>query len=256
MSPSRIALMRGPSSHANGAAPFLSTTPSAPSSPSTSSASAPVGRVGLNPPRKSPVSVCWWQLRIRSFCPRRSARSWHTDVLPQPVSPTKRAGSLWFMHASTSENSRRIAGVHAIASDSCAASEASCFADLASAAATALEADFSASSALFAARAAASSSLSLRAPSSAAAYMFSSSRGGVLSTLASTVFIASRSSSDLSRSPKTRKPSAASSSYPLLCLFAHLNKSRAVMKPSLPANALDACLRRCSSRMTSTSFAQ
>mmetsp|Transcript_9956 Transcript_9956/g.45499 ORF Transcript_9956/g.45499 Transcript_9956/m.45499 type:complete len:213 (-) Transcript_9956:1729-2367(-) len=212
MSPSRIALMRGPSSHANGAAAFLSTIPPSASSSSLSSVSAPVGRVGRNPPRKSPVSVCWWQFRIRSFCPRSSARSWHTEVFPQPVSPTKSAGSLWFMHASTSENSRHIAGVHAIASDSCAASVASCLADLASAAAAAFDADFSAASALFAASAAASSSLVFSAASSAAAYMFSSSKGGVLSTLASTVLMASRSSSDLSLSPKTRKPSAASSS--------------------------------------------
>ncbi len=50
--------------------------------------------VGRKPPRKSDTSVCWLQLMMCSRCPRSAAAIWHTVVLPVPVSPTSRHGSL------------------------------------------------------------------------------------------------------------------------------------------------------------------
>jgi hypothetical protein len=38
--------------------------------------------------------VCWLQLMMCRRCPAMSAAIWHTVVLPVPVSPTSRAGSL------------------------------------------------------------------------------------------------------------------------------------------------------------------
>jgi hypothetical protein len=86
-----------------------------------------------------------------------------------PVSPTNSAGSLWCRHASTREKSRRMPGVHAIASARVLASVASCALARASAAADAVVALEASVAAVVAAAAAASSNRALRASSSAAA---------------------------------------------------------------------------------------
>mmetsp|Transcript_1980 Transcript_1980/g.7870 ORF Transcript_1980/g.7870 Transcript_1980/m.7870 type:complete len:219 (-) Transcript_1980:4087-4743(-) len=218
MSPSRMACTKGPSSQANGTESLVAL--------SASSASLSL-RAGRNPPRKSPVSVCWWQLRMRSFCPLNSARSWHTEVLPHPVSPTSNAGSLCSRQLSTSENNRRAAGVHAIAEESADASAASRRATRADTSASVsffgppffafLRASRSAASAVASALVAASVSLFVKLASSAEAYKTEASK--VSSRLLSTFKIftsvslsASRSSSDLKRSPKVLNPSRANSS--------------------------------------------
>mmetsp|Transcript_8084 Transcript_8084/g.34366 ORF Transcript_8084/g.34366 Transcript_8084/m.34366 type:complete len:221 (-) Transcript_8084:1495-2157(-) len=220
MSPSRMACTKGPSSQANGTESLVA-----------SSASLSL-RAGRNPPRKSPVSVCWWQLRMRSFCPLNSARSWHTEVLPHPVSPTSNAGSLCSRQLSTSENNRRAAGVHAIAAESADASAASRRATRADTSASVsffvfpltdvfpafLRASRSAASAVASALVAASVSLCVKLASSAEAYKTENAKVSSLRELStfkiftSVSLSASRSSSDLKRSPKVLNPSRANSS--------------------------------------------
>ena len=150
----------------------------------------------------------------------------------------------------TRENKRFAAGVHAIASDNAAASSASRRACDASAFASGLVALTSASFAEAFAPAAASCSLNLSASPSAATYIFVSlntEKSLTFKTSIKVCFKASLSSSDRTRSPKTRNPSWASSSYPLDFRFAHRKRSLAVTKPSFPANARDAARRRCKS---------
>lgn len=48
--------------------------------------------VGLNPPRKSAVSVCWLQFKMCRRWPLMSASSWHTVVLPARGGRMGRAG--------------------------------------------------------------------------------------------------------------------------------------------------------------------
>mmetsp|Transcript_2419 Transcript_2419/g.9383 ORF Transcript_2419/g.9383 Transcript_2419/m.9383 type:complete len:340 (+) Transcript_2419:13741-14760(+) len=265
ISPCFIANTKGPSSHANGSlfwfwvsfsVSFSSLSSSIPLSPPTNCSPALL-RVGRNPPRKSPVSVCWWQFRIRSFWPRSRLSNCTMDVFPHPVSPTRSAGSSCSKQVSTRENKRFAAGVQAIASDNAAASSASRRACDASAFASGLVALTSASFAEAFAPAAASCSLNLSASPSAATYIFVSldtEKSLTFKTSIKVCFKASLSSSDRTRSPKTRNPSWASSSYPLDFRFAHRKRSLAVTKPSFPANARDAARRRCKSRITSTIF--
>ena len=208
-----MAWTKGPSSQANGT-----------SAVAVASSASFLERAGRNPPRKSPVSVCWWQLRMRSFCPLSSARSWHTEVLPHPVSPTSNAGSLCSRQLSTSENNRRAAGVHAIAAASDDASSASRRAERAESSASesfsplsflTRRASRSAASAVASALRLASFNLFVKLASSAEAYIADASNDAFEETFkifTSVSLSASRSSSERRRSPKVLNPSRANSS--------------------------------------------
>ena len=163
---------------------------------------------------------------MRSFCPLSSARSWHTEVLPHPVSPTSNAGSLCSRQLSTSENNRRAAGVHAIAAASDDASSASRRAERAESSASfspsplslsflTRRASRSAASAVASALRLASFSLFVKLTSSAEAYIADASNDAFEETFkifTSVSLSASRSSSERRRSPKVLNPSRANSS--------------------------------------------
>lgn len=53
-------------------------------------------------PMKSEVSVFWWQLMLKSGWLLRAAKTWHKEVFPQPVSPTRSTGSRFYRHLCTS----------------------------------------------------------------------------------------------------------------------------------------------------------
>lgn len=64
--------------------------------------------MGRYPPKKSAVSVCWLQLMTMSVWPRTCAATWHTVVLPVPVSPTSSTGSPAAMALSSKTYMRRM----------------------------------------------------------------------------------------------------------------------------------------------------
>ncbi len=63
-----------------------------------------------------------------------------------------------------------------------------------------------------------------------------------LSSFSNTARTVSRSAAERRRSPSSRKPSSARAWYPTPPRPAHLNRSRGVMKPCLPAKTLLTCL--------------
>mmetsp|Transcript_10642 Transcript_10642/g.23639 ORF Transcript_10642/g.23639 Transcript_10642/m.23639 type:complete len:232 (+) Transcript_10642:346-1041(+) len=72
-------------------------------------------RTGRKPPRRSEVSVVAWQFTTRSALFLKCAISCTTVVFPQPVSPTRRTGSLLSMQRRTNVNNRSKDFVGAIA---------------------------------------------------------------------------------------------------------------------------------------------
>ena len=66
-----------------------------------------VREAGLKPPRRSAESDSWFMLTTFSLRPVFSAKNWTEVVLPTPVSPTRRTGSLLVTALATA--SRRMA---------------------------------------------------------------------------------------------------------------------------------------------------
>ncbi len=82
--PSRRATTRGPSCHSNSWVLVVS----------LGDDEASVARTGRMLPKKSSASECMWQLMMLRCLLLMRARIWQMVVLPMPVSPTSRKGSL------------------------------------------------------------------------------------------------------------------------------------------------------------------
>mmetsp|Transcript_110329 Transcript_110329/g.191127 ORF Transcript_110329/g.191127 Transcript_110329/m.191127 type:complete len:453 (+) Transcript_110329:2433-3791(+) len=205
--PCRMAVTNGPSDQAK-------------SFPSAASSAG----VGRRLPRKSELSVCWWQFTMLSSVCARKAYSWQIVVLPPPVSPTSTNGSLKCMHHPTSVNNRFRLCVQT-------------------------RDWMGMSSVMLPSR----SSSGLNVLLAKQSYSFSSS---ILTPHSFSIvsFTTCRSSGRRHRSPKSMKPWWARSEMNPRLRLAHLNRSRGVMNPCFPAKSWLFCRNTCKWTITRIIF--